>query len=95
MYASALVFSPKMTIIRREFLSQGPIRIKTWPNVDENWSPSLLMLEGHSGPIYAVTFRWTDSVLRWLQKTIQSGFGMLRQELYKRRLKATLAKLAQ
>jgi WD40 repeat protein len=55
-YASALVFSPKMSLIRRQFLSQGPTWIKSWPHVEENWSPTLQILEGHSDEVRAVAF---------------------------------------
>lgn len=55
-YASALMFSPKISLIRRQFLSQGPMWIKRWPDVEENWSPTLQTLEGHSGSVQAVAF---------------------------------------
>ena len=55
-YSSALIFSPKMSLIRTQFTRQGPMWIKNWPNVEENWSLSLQMLEGHSGHVEAVTF---------------------------------------
>src|SRR5271156_1137341 len=56
-YASALVFSPKSSLIKKLFLrSQGPKWIKSWLNVEEKWSPSLQTLEGHSDNVWAVTF---------------------------------------
>jgi WD40 repeat protein len=55
-YVSALVFSPKMSLIRRQFLSQGPTWIKNWPDVEENWNLCLQTLEGHSDEVNAVTF---------------------------------------
>ena len=56
-YASALVFAPKMSLIRRQFLeSHGPTWISVLPVVDENWSPSLQTLEGHSDDVNSVAF---------------------------------------
>jgi WD40 repeat protein len=58
-YASALVFSPKMSLIRTQFtqlLRQGPAWIECWPDVEENWSLTLQTLEGHSSPVIAVAF---------------------------------------
>ncbi|KAF7508093.1 hypothetical protein GJ744_009675 [Endocarpon pusillum] len=55
-YTSALVFAPKKSIIRKQFSSLGPSWITTGPATDENWSQCLQTLEGHSGPIYSVTF---------------------------------------
>jgi hypothetical protein len=62
-YASALVFSPKMSLIRRQFLSQGPAWIESWPVVEENWSPSLQMFEGYSSSVRAITFLPNRQVL--------------------------------
>ncbi|KAH0562229.1 hypothetical protein GP486_003077 [Trichoglossum hirsutum] len=55
-YVSALVFSPKMSLIRRLSLSQFPRWIKGLPVVEEDWNPSLQTLEGHSGRVSAVSF---------------------------------------
>ena len=55
-YASALVFSPGMSLIRRQFSNQFPPWIKRLPVVEEDWNSSLQILEGHSGPIDAVAF---------------------------------------
>jgi WD40 repeat protein len=55
-YASALVFSPKTSLIRLQFLNQGPTWITCWPDVESHWSPSLQTLEGHDGQVSAVAF---------------------------------------
>src|SRR5580700_7994989 len=55
-YASALVFSPKKSLIRKQFLSYSPTWIESWPDVEENWSPTLQTLEGHSDWVQAVVF---------------------------------------
>lgn len=55
-YASALVFSPRTSIIKQQFLDQYPRWIDDWQGVGENWSLSLQTLEGHFQPIKAVAF---------------------------------------
>jgi hypothetical protein len=54
-YASALVFSPRTSLIRKQFLDQRPTWIDNWPCVEGNWS-SLQALEGHFGSVRAVAF---------------------------------------
>ncbi|KAI9775820.1 MAG: hypothetical protein M1839_000871 [Geoglossum umbratile] len=54
-YASALVFSPKTSLIKQRFLDQGPAWIHVWPAVDEHWSPSQ-PLEGHTDGVNCVTY---------------------------------------
>ncbi|KAH0558701.1 hypothetical protein GP486_004650 [Trichoglossum hirsutum] len=55
-YNSALVFSPKRSIIRGQFLNQFPKWINSLPVVDEDWNPMLQTLEGHSGSVRSVKF---------------------------------------
>jgi len=55
-YASALVFSPAMSLVRQQFLDQHPKWIDNWPIVKENWDSSLQTLEGHSEDVTAVAF---------------------------------------
>src|SRR2546429_7055838 len=55
-YISALIFSPKKSIVRSQFSTQIPSWIKCLPAVDEGWNPSLQALEGHSGPVRSVAF---------------------------------------
>ena len=55
-YNSALVFSPKRSIILRKYLNQFPTWIKSLPVVEEDWNPSLQILESHSNSVRAVAF---------------------------------------
>lgn len=55
-YASALVFSPTMSRIRTLFQHERPSWINTSPRVEENWSPCLQTLEGHTSWVYSVAF---------------------------------------
>ena len=56
LYCSALVFSPRKSEIRRQFWDQAPCWITSMPVVEEDWNPSLQVLEGHLGAVYAVAF---------------------------------------
>ena len=55
-YISALIFSPKKSIVRSQFSTQIPSWIKCLPAVEEDWNPSLQVLEGHSGSVWSVAF---------------------------------------
>jgi archaellum biogenesis ATPase FlaH len=55
-YSSALIFSPKRSVIRNLFSNQVPTWIKNLPVVEDDWSPSLQTLEGHSGSVYTLAF---------------------------------------
>src|SRR5438128_2312876 len=55
-YSSALVFSPTMSRVRRQFQDCIPEWIKETPMVEKNWSSCLQPLEGHSDPVSAVAF---------------------------------------
>jgi WD40 repeat protein len=55
-YCSALIFSPKASIVRELFWDQVPDWIKRTSGVQEDWNPSLQTLEGHSGAVRAVAF---------------------------------------
>src|SRR5947208_5976344 len=55
-YCSALVFAPKKSAVRRQFLDQFPHWIYRPPEVQDDWSSSLQTLEGHSGEVRAVAF---------------------------------------
>ncbi|KAH0566491.1 hypothetical protein GP486_000109 [Trichoglossum hirsutum] len=55
-YTSALLFSPKMSLTRQQYLGRGPTWIDRWPLTEERWSPSLQTLEGHFHPVVAVAF---------------------------------------
>jgi len=55
-YCSALIFSPKASIVRDLSWDQVPVWIKRAPYVQDNWNPSLHTLEGHSNSVVAVAF---------------------------------------
>ena len=55
-YASALVFCPTMSGIRKLFQDERPRWINTSPLVDENWSLCLQTLEGHTQWVTSVAF---------------------------------------
>src|SRR5256885_16923763 len=55
-YASALVFSPPMSIIRNLFRNENPSWIETSLGAEQSWSPCLQTLEGHTGPVNTVAF---------------------------------------
>ncbi|KAL4868722.1 hypothetical protein BDV12DRAFT_185766 [Aspergillus spectabilis] len=56
LYVSGLIFAPKMAIIRRTFERELPHWIDRGPRVEENWSPELQTLEGHSDWVNSVAF---------------------------------------
>ena len=55
-YASALVFSPTQSLIRKSFQPEKPGWIKHMPTVDLQWSACFQTLEGHSGWVRSVVF---------------------------------------
>ena len=55
-YCSALVFAPKKSAVRRQFLDQFPHWIYRLPEVQDDWGSSLQTLEGHSRWVRAVAF---------------------------------------
>jgi WD40 repeat protein len=56
LYSAALVFAPKMSVVRGQFLDQFPQWICRLPEVEQDWSSTLQILEGHSGGVNAVVF---------------------------------------
>ncbi|KAM5528787.1 Vegetative incompatibility protein HET-E-1-like protein 7 [Fusarium oxysporum f. sp. phaseoli] len=56
LYASALVFAPKQSIIRQTFERYLPRWISPLPNVDSDWNAVLQTLEGHRGSVSSVVF---------------------------------------
>ena len=56
LYVSALVFSPKNSVIKNQYLNQFPTWIKVFCVNEDNWSPLLQTLEGHSDYVQAVAF---------------------------------------
>src|SRR5436190_2010191 len=55
-YASALVFSPTRSVVRKYFQAEEPDWITTKPAMEANWNACLQTLEGHSGPVWSVVF---------------------------------------
>ncbi|KAI9861064.1 MAG: hypothetical protein M1813_005493 [Trichoglossum hirsutum] len=55
-YCSALIFAPKKSVVRKQFLNQFPHWIYRLPKVQDDWSSYLQTLEGHSGWVSAVAF---------------------------------------
>ena len=55
-YCTGLVFTPRKTIIRREFESELPNWICQFPQLNEKWSAELQTLEGHSESVQSVAF---------------------------------------
>ncbi|OCK90674.1 uncharacterized protein K441DRAFT_617682 [Cenococcum geophilum 1.58] len=55
-YASALIFAPKRSVIREQFKNQIPRLIERLPETEEVWSATLQTLEGHSGYVNVVAF---------------------------------------
>jgi WD40 repeat protein len=56
LYASAIVFTPKQSIIRRTFEHYLPRWISLLPNVDSDWGVVLQTLEGHTSSVSSVVF---------------------------------------
>jgi WD40 repeat protein len=55
-YASALVFSPANSLIRKSFEDEEPKWITMLSNVEGEWGPCLQTLEGHSKSVSTVAF---------------------------------------
>jgi len=55
-YASALVFSPARSLIRKLFENEEPEWITTKPAIEYNWNACLQTLEGHNGSVSTVAF---------------------------------------
>jgi WD40 repeat protein len=55
-YVSALVFSPRLSLIRKLFEKEAPPWVSIKTPMTENWSPCLQTLEGHSNFVTSVAF---------------------------------------
>jgi WD40 repeat protein len=55
-YASALLFSPTGSAIRKLFQHEEPEGITVKPEMSHSWSACLQTLEGHSSPVTSVAF---------------------------------------
>ena len=56
LYCAALIFSPQMSIVRRQFETELPTWICQFPHVEERWNAELQTLEGHSNSVTSVVF---------------------------------------
>ncbi|KAL6824273.1 WD40-repeat-containing domain protein [Trichoderma sp. SZMC 28015] len=55
-YSSALIFSPMKSLVRQAFHQEIPSWIEEEPTVEDNWSPCLQTLEGHTAWVTSVAF---------------------------------------
>ncbi|KAK4247891.1 hypothetical protein C7999DRAFT_31702 [Corynascus novoguineensis] len=55
-YASALIFSPILSITRNQFKNEEPKWIIQKPAIEDNWSACLQTLEGHNESVNSVTW---------------------------------------
>lgn len=55
-YSSALIFSPRESLIRQNFEALVPSWIAKKPQVENTWTASLHTLEGHSSSVGSVVF---------------------------------------
>nr|XP_036580708.1 beta transducin-like protein HET-D2Y [Colletotrichum truncatum]KAF6788703.1 beta transducin-like protein HET-D2Y [Colletotrichum truncatum] len=62
-YHSALLFSPKNSIIRGLFRSEEPTWVLTKPNMEADWSARLQTLESHSGTVLSMAYSNDDTLL--------------------------------
>jgi hypothetical protein len=85
-YASALVFSPTNSLIRR--LNEAEIKwIKVKPSIDEEWSANILNLE-FKGQVKAVSFSSDGTLLAtlgfeeiWISSMEPESFNELYREI--------------
>ncbi|KAL4949059.1 hypothetical protein BDW69DRAFT_198408 [Aspergillus filifer] len=56
LYASGIIFAPEVAVTRRNFKRELPDWLSRGPNVEEDWSPELQTLEGHSHWVKSVAF---------------------------------------
>ena len=55
-YCSALIFAPTKSIIKKQFENKIPRWIRRLPKVQEDWSASLITLEGHTDLVNSIAF---------------------------------------
>jgi WD40 repeat protein len=55
-YASALLFSPADSLVRRLYQQEAPEEVCIRPMLSNSWSACLQTLEGHSSWVYSVAF---------------------------------------
>ena len=62
-YSAALVFAPKMSIIRNTFQNYIPDWISQLPDVESSWNAVLQTLEGHSDNVRSIAFSHDSKLL--------------------------------
>lgn len=62
-YDSALLFSPKGSLVRELYQSYEPTAVSLRPDFDWTWSPQLHTLQGHTGYVTDVAFSPDESLL--------------------------------
>jgi WD40 repeat protein len=63
LYASALTFTPKSSLVKSLFKDCMPKWIVLRPKVADDWEEESLVLEGHTGPVTAMTFSSSEENL--------------------------------
>ncbi|KAF2633809.1 WD40 repeat-like protein [Macroventuria anomochaeta] len=63
LYASALLFSPTESAIRKQFQHEEPEGVTVQPAMSSGWSACLLTLEGHSSGVSSVAFSHDSTML--------------------------------
>ncbi|KAL4861478.1 hypothetical protein BDV12DRAFT_203968 [Aspergillus spectabilis] len=63
LYSSGLIFVPQKALIRGSFERELPSWLCRGPTVEENWSPELQTLEGHSNWVQSVAFSQDGQLL--------------------------------
>ncbi|XPS92035.1 hypothetical protein M3J09_001441 [Ascochyta lentis] len=62
-YASVLLFSPTKSLFRKFFKHEEPRWVKFWPDMEDDWSPCLQTLEGHTHNVNVVAFSHDSKLL--------------------------------
>ncbi|KFZ19764.1 hypothetical protein V501_00497, partial [Pseudogymnoascus sp. VKM F-4519 (FW-2642)] len=55
-YASAIVFSPQTSVVRRNNLDKLPMWLRKVPQIEDSWASLIQTLTGHSSSVSAVAF---------------------------------------
>jgi WD40 repeat protein len=63
LYASALIFAPKSSLVKSVFKDRMPKWIVLRPKVADDWEEESLVLEGHTGYLTAMTFSSSEEHL--------------------------------
>ncbi|KAF2185880.1 hypothetical protein K469DRAFT_157967 [Zopfia rhizophila CBS 207.26] len=62
-YCSALMFTPNMSLVKKQFIGRVPQWIKRLPEVEKDWNALLQTLEGHSIYVNSVAFSPDGKIL--------------------------------